>query len=250
MGDCAIVWGVIHAYAEGRLALPSPDVRTQKGMTDVRDAPSFIPTRMTAARALLRPWTLAALATVLTWREASGRPSARLKTACGVLELVERGVLDLDDVSGLSVNQAQAALIEARETLRYHEDEGDAPAKERARSVAKHVAAKLREPRVTVSAARMAAAEVEFRESKRKEKPDVDRFAERMANKYAAILGPMDEDRERLKEVEKFREYLSAQPRRRLVSALRGLSQRAGEFANRIETESAKERDRLPEARA
>jgi hypothetical protein len=237
------------------LELPPPPPR-RAGAADptTRYAPSFIPGHLRPSGDG-KPWTLTTLAEVLGWKRPKGEPSGRLATACGVLEMVERGVLDLDDVRELSVKQAEAALIEARETLKYHADQGEEPAKERARVVAKHVTAKLREPRVTISAARMAAAEIEVRESKARNVPDVDRFAERMANKYAATLGPMDEDRERLKEVVRYREYLSATPRRRLVSALRGLSQRASEFADQIEAEaggkeSTKDRVRLPEARA
>lgn len=101
------VKSAVEAYAEGRIHLPEVPQGTAHGR--IRWAPRFQKGDRRAAGD--HGYTGTTLAEFLGWQKPSGGPSDAIETALSALEMVEAGVLEEDDLKGLSREAAKEAIL-------------------------------------------------------------------------------------------------------------------------------------------
>lgn len=113
------VRAVVEAYAEGKIALPLPDPKTDKRW--LRYAPSFLLGDAPDARRE-HPYTVESIAAFLGWLEPNGRPQQKVQDALAALHFVQEGILQESDFIGLTTTQSRAVVEQARRAARQREE--------------------------------------------------------------------------------------------------------------------------------
>lgn len=112
------VKSAVEAYAEGRIHLPDVPRKTTRG---IRYAPGFMKDPFPGDHDHGHQYTGTTLAEFLGWMKPNGRPSPSVEVALSALEMVEAGVLEEDDLKGLSREAAKEAIRGARRVKRRKE---------------------------------------------------------------------------------------------------------------------------------
>lgn len=99
------VRAIVCAYAEGKAALPEPNVKSK--LSKLRYAPEFTPGLVPREGKDRYPYTATAVGYFLGWLKPDGKPQNRLYTVFEALELIEAGVVNDRDFRGMSLREAK-----------------------------------------------------------------------------------------------------------------------------------------------
>jgi len=113
------VKAVVQAYGSGRISLRNPPKQViARG--DARVAPSF--TSTSSLDEVEKSYTAASIADFLGWVSGNGKPQDKVHNSLNALELIERGVLDREDVLDLTSYELRQQVKEVRRTERQKKE--------------------------------------------------------------------------------------------------------------------------------
>ncbi len=108
--DLETVRSTVEAYAEGKIDLEAPkDLNPNQR----RFAPSFVQGRRPSPERAY-PYTSGTISRFLGWVTDSGRPKEKTRYALQALSLIERGLLEVSQVRGLSSTELRAIVNKTR----------------------------------------------------------------------------------------------------------------------------------------
>lgn len=231
---------VVKAYADGIIELSPPGKSaTQKGL---HYAPSFQPGVYVPSTSTARPYTVETIAEFLgkAW------PATKVGAILSGLTVIEQGLLDEEDMTGLTTYQVKAVVGEVR---RAERETGDPKL---AKSVGHRLAAGMhhstdgtpglgRKPKdgralVSVHNAPYHTNEMirgHVRKNKPRKMPPLEKFVEQLSTYLLDI--PTVRTKEKLDAVIQYKTELRAQDRRLLIGALQGVIKRTQKYVDRLE---------------
>lgn len=268
LGEQEDLQAIVQAYADGVIDLPRPKVMDGRGRMDgVRNAPSFLPLtqeNIVNRNNLTKPYTAETIALWLSEGKTGTAPwwhkdqvTPRIRNPLKLLQQLEEGLMTLNDVEGLTSDQAQetargvaaikASYDKAAKAL------GDSPQAEKVKSRGKEKAKKAAKD-VTTKIKKAANKGVKYgtrdiREELEREKaepvttpeiPTIKRFAEKMSQKIYKFLGEEDKNWTKLNELVKYRDQLDEDSKKNLTVSLKRVAERCHAMIDAINGERPK----------
>jgi hypothetical protein len=263
------VAAVVQAYAAGKIELNGLPAKTNRAL--IRYAPSF---SECSDKLSEHPYTAYSIASFLGWIYKSGEPHRKIYMALSALELIERGILTEDSFLELTSNQAENLVGEskarfeegereakrleaqakeakerankaptaqtrklAEEQERYAQEKAN-KARERgateAKTVGKHLSSGMREGRIATRDAKAQANKIVGLPKQERELRSINTAARQVTLGLDKILVD-DSYREKLKALALDNVYIDPGVREMLIGALESLSERALDFARRLQ---------------
>jgi len=116
--DLETIRSTVEAYADGKIDLQEPKTNNKNQW---RFAPSFIQgKRVDEGRP--HPYTAKAIGECLGWLQPRGKASRRVRQSLTALEFIERGILNEDQLKGLSSTDVRALITKTRKRIKQEQE--------------------------------------------------------------------------------------------------------------------------------